>query len=701
MNVIVVPALPVLAARDIESHATSGSASSFSRRGRQGKIGTTFSLMEGQVHRHRIVLENAGTVPIGQIRITLAMTVQVDTATTVVETEVFESDPEAPGERAIHTLANTAGEVKKALVGAGGGGVGSLGAGGGGVFLWDEDALAWLAERLPLLPGDTVALPLTVDARRGIPSAELRICFARDVEAAHSRSLTVPFELNTTPALRLLGIEVQLFGTSMPDKLMVIGQERTPGAGTALSPALTDTDTALVIITMENPTDHPFEVTCNLRHSLLHEDSSEIEGEAASSVFASTFEGHCVQNLAVPVQRKHFSKIAHALSVAVVRRGDEEERVPANGMYEDGCGDGGEETMSGGGGMLSGMRLRSQQQHQQQQQQQQRQWRRQRHQQSQISAQVHDECIAVLDDVLEIFWKSSHGIVGSISLAQDGQHEHITLSDAMIRRLAPPLVSIACCIGRDPGDGALVYLAGELPQNATPRKVATAGRWASYSGIASATPAASTTLIESLRSSSYPSPTGFFRRSFSDASGEVTAIAARNDDNGSGRVGDGLLSAHRPPALDLARIELAESMLRGCAARCAVGDVVPISVTVCNTGSREAELRVRIVPFEWSGGAVIELRAEGMGVVERGDGGGSGGNPGFLWTGSLGTTFHAVPPGQSRAHTVHLCPLRAGRFGFAVAADPVPAVATATGRATDAGSWWSSHPMQLDVVLST
>ena len=118
VTAIVIPSLPVLTARDVYSNAspllTSRGAS---------KMSTMFSLMEGQVHLHQIYLENVGTVPVHQIRMTLRMVVDdreqkrtsssSSSSSRIVEVDVFASDENAPGTPARKRRGRTTSDISQ------------------------------------------------------------------------------------------------------------------------------------------------------------------------------------------------------------------------------------------------------------------------------------------------------------------------------------------------------------------------------------------------------------------------------------------------------------------------------------------------------------------------------------------------------------------------------------------------------------
>ena len=249
--------VPLLVVRDVELHAARSISSA-------SAPVTTLTLLDGQIHSHCIVLENVGFVSVGFV----SLKMKVMTAECVSEAVVLDSSADAAGSSAGATDA----------------------------FIWDNAALGQVKGNLPLNPGATLSFPVTIDAHKDIKAAELVVEYAMsDAPGTYVRSLILPFRMLHEPALRLMGIDVLPFG----DAAM-----RTLPSGTRLRGAAeSDSGVAIVVLTVENPTIHPFELMCTTVAMGSDKKYSK------QNDFAMTFEGKCCQRISLPILRSVFTGI--------------------------------------------------------------------------------------------------------------------------------------------------------------------------------------------------------------------------------------------------------------------------------------------------------------------------------------------------------------------------------------------------------
>ena len=588
---LVIPALPVLTARDVFSNASPLSKG-------KGKMATMFSLMEGQVHRHRIYLENVGTVPIHQLRITLRMMVvenkMLPSSTSIpsssssfssktqrptppqrtVDIDVFTSDKDAPGTPAKQR------KLRQAHNGHKDGGKGKTDLMEDDlheVFVWDESTLDNLRGSFPLSPGQIVELALTIDARRGIPSADLIASYAQNVSSKHSRALHVPFALTMEPALDILGIDVQLFGTSIPSALMALALPfSTSSSSIDIVCDSTDADTSLVVLNVENPTSHPFEVTCRVRAPT---PSTLTLGSSYESLFVSTFEGNSRQRLVVPVRRSTFK----------------------------GCTD-------------------------------------------------EKSTLRALDTVLDIYWKSSHGTIGSMSLI--GSESRLVLSDQMIKHLLPSDITVHCHLLGTPRGAPTAPSTAPSTASASTASASTAPIHQEQRATNAFSPSAKTPRLKtkqndsnhflppSFMTQSYPSPIPAFQQC------PPPRLASE-------------ANATKVPAATITK---------------RVGETVTVHVGVTNTTLRPLSFDVRLVPYMEKGGHVVlmdEMENEPTFTS----------NPGcFVWSGSLCKSVNELPPNDTVSQDIECCMLLPGEYKFAV-------LCTKKVEGTTGERCWSSHPL--------
>ena len=650
VTAVVIPALPILTARDVYSNASPLLTGT-------GKMSTMFSLMEGQVHSHQLYLENVGTVPIHQLRMTLSLVVENKTNTIntkegftlrTVEVDVFASDQNAPGTPA----------RKQSITLQGSSSSGSKSKNKYKktendpnededlcqVFVWNKEMLNNLRKSLPLLPGQICTLSLAVDARRGVPSANLMLSYAMDADATHTRCLNVPFALTMEPALNVKNIDVQFFDTSVPENVMTLMSQSTCSMNgdmaydkrcsekdATATASLTgtrdsmDTNVSLVILEVENPTSHPFEVTCRFR-TIIHDeegeegeegkdendaddadDADDESGETQSNVlpqqmhesmFVSTFEGNSIQHLVVPVQRDAFRDCD--------------------------CND-------------------------------------------------PKSCLRVLDALLDIYWKSSQGTIGSISLL--GRGSGVTLTSKMVRKLLPPSIRLSCRIVRgnsssnssngrsngksngssnDSNDGGNKK---RTTTTTTRRTTRTRKNDISYSPSKTPlrTPIRSNyskeqgikLLPPSFMKNSYPSPIPIYQKqSFTE-------------------------NNHSSQSNIRTTAEPFSSVVT-------VGETVTLRVVIRNIKSYSQTFTVKLVPYIERGDHVVVLdKALNSFNQESGS---------VIWSGSLSRTIEDLEPNEEISHVIEICVLLPGEYKFAV-----------TGCNQEV-QCWSSHPLVVNAV---
>ena len=631
----VISSLPILTARDVFSHE-----SPLTTQGKGEQLSTMFSLMEGQVHQHRIYLENVGTVPIHQIEMILRMaateeesgkggddggdgdvrskfrdgqTRKKNSKPRVVDVVVFTSDTSNTSSAQAPAVGKERGE---------GGKKDDDGNDGDDVdedddhechevFVWDQATLDDLKSHLPLAPGKSCTLSLTVDARRGVPSAQLIVIYAENKEAAHARRLHVPFALTMEPALTMASVDVQMFGHSTPKSLMVMVPP--PSAASTVNSTtvkeewslaashhhhlaaeeVTDTPLALVVLEVENPTPHPFDVTCRVRGPAAGSPPSPLASAARSddtsgqfyeSTFVTTFEGNSIQRLVVPVRRETFRHCTNEIT-----------------------------------------------------------------------------CLRALDTLLDIYWKSSHGIVGSISLL--GRESKVSLDSRMVRMLLPPLVDLECSV---------ITTCDGTEQAAPPPLVLDA-----TTTTTTTTTTSSSALPPNFLSSSYPSPIPTYQRKRAGSSADVGAAAER--------IVDADVSSRKQAACDMA---ISTTTV-------AVGDTVRVRFAVRNATSRvSTSYHVRIVPYMHRGSRVVLLDDDTWSplsmdkeevVTETSDC--------FVWSGSLCHTVRQLPRNETASHVIECCMFEPGEYKFAVLC-----VSLDNDEVQQVERCWSMHPAVVTVV---
>jgi hypothetical protein len=514
----VIPGLPILTAVDVFSHSSPLSTKS----GRKTtETGTMFSLMEGQVHQHQIYLENVGDVPVHQLRMVLrteeekrgsgdnrgdnrGRTSRLITCSLGPRDVVVFTSEEEEGEEA------TAAEEHD---------------GGHEVFVWDQTTLDDLRSQLPLAPGQSCTLSLTVDARRIVPFATLVISYSESSVASHTRRLNVPFSLTMEPSLTMRSVDVQAFGHSTPESLMAL----VPVSNGVVE-EMTDARLALVILEVENPTQHPFVVTCRVHRTLAdrspvsrrksEDTGSSRSGQTYESTFVATFEGNSIQRLVVPVSRENFRRCK---------------------MKEK-------------------------------------------------------DCLIALDTLMDIYWKSSHGTVGSISLL--GRESDVSLDRRMMRLLLPPLVSLSCTVTacneiEEVGEGEFPELSVNdkylttLRRAPPPAVLTTTTSSANTSNATSSSP-----LPPRFLTSSYPSPIPIYQE-------ERTCFS---EEEAEGEVDVTMFQA---------------GVIEGVSTTVSVGDSVRVSVSVRNVTTRppsssssSSSYCLRIVPYVHRGSRVVLLDEE-------------------------------------------------------------------------------------------
>ena len=316
VKVTVVPALPLLSARDAKYHMRWGSKSASTvSTSDEYSIGTKFSLMRGQKLKHQIILENTSAVSVGQLRIKVAIKYDSmdDMSKHVDMTDVLISHPSAPGaswqpdgkqsccKSALTTISTkTSNNCHAAIVADP----------AFGCFIWDIQSLEYLSTCLPMKPGDIVALPFTIDSRRSISSAEFIIFYAENEKTEYSRSLAIPLRFKSVPTLQLTSISAQELETSIPESLVgAFHKPRCKGENVKAPFKLqyTDTDRALIVIGIRNLSTHSFDVMCKLRPSQAGSDSDFPETTHNTVLHSLAVLSKCEQRLIFPLDRSLFT----------------------------------------------------------------------------------------------------------------------------------------------------------------------------------------------------------------------------------------------------------------------------------------------------------------------------------------------------------------------------------------------------------
>ena len=273
------------------SHATTNSQKSISRL--SGTNVTNLALLDGQVHNHGLLVQNVGRVPISYIRINLVLakrkiqrlrnrnhqqsvsgiTNKTDSLQRLNPVIIFSTlENEVPTS---YNYLNRDGDSKNANENH--------------VFHFDPAVLENLKMHLPLKPGEKITLPFTIDAQRDIPAAELIIYYGQDQIPDICRSLTTPFKMMTSSSLSIVSIDTVSFHDGILEEYGDFGALSNQFKNTSLirNNDSNNSDFFLVLL-VSNPTKRSFEISGYQHMDRIDDiDLPEIVGRKGSDTSSS------------------------------------------------------------------------------------------------------------------------------------------------------------------------------------------------------------------------------------------------------------------------------------------------------------------------------------------------------------------------------------------------------------------------------
>ena len=255
LQVNVLPKLPLLMIRDIR--AQSGQMSRMS-----GSNVTHLSLLDGQLHNHNLLLQNIGHVPVGYIKLQLTVGRRRHHRESDMRGIAFARSRVLSKPKFSLSRAKSVTVFSSLAADADGKDSPSLGNpkpervdddfASNDVFSWNKSTFELLKEKLPLAPGNTIILPITIDAQRDIPTAELKLEYGQISNTDIYRSITIPFKMVTTPSVEIMSIDIVPFEDSFDYE----------NSSSSLFVTNCESLKVMVVLVVNNPTKRSFEISC-------------------------------------------------------------------------------------------------------------------------------------------------------------------------------------------------------------------------------------------------------------------------------------------------------------------------------------------------------------------------------------------------------------------------------------------------------
>ena len=250
-TVDVLPKLPMLMVRDVRSQTHQRSRIS-------GSNVTSLSLLDGQVHKHNLLIQNTGSVPVAYIKLQLTLKRRKLTSydeNLSIKTSQTELMPNQSKQIMVFSSADP-GSFQEYLDKCG----------NDEVFSFDQNLFTSLQEKLPLKPGDKTYLPVTIDAQRDTPLAELSLEYGQEEKADVYRKINMPFKMVTTRSVEIVSINIVPFEDG-------VAAFRRDGYD------ICESFDFVVVLLINNPTKRSFEITCFGNQGNSKDSASLVSGE--------------------------------------------------------------------------------------------------------------------------------------------------------------------------------------------------------------------------------------------------------------------------------------------------------------------------------------------------------------------------------------------------------------------------------------
>ena len=272
----VLPPLPLMIARDIRNSSrfetgrgvgldsTSSSANKKISRF-SGSSVTNLALLDGQVHNHGLLVQNVGHVPIWYVRIILVLVKRqvskyVNTKGEPTLQDMQNSTETLKRLRPLTIFSTVDAEVS--LPRKDGNSITGSGPDSGSIFYFEPEVLENLKSQLPLKPGAKLTLPFTIDAQRDIPAAELIMHYGQSRIPAIYRSISMPFKMITSSSINILSIDTVSFDDGLLEDYGDFGALSGSQYKDSYGGNSNNNPNFFLVILVNNPTKRSFEISC-------------------------------------------------------------------------------------------------------------------------------------------------------------------------------------------------------------------------------------------------------------------------------------------------------------------------------------------------------------------------------------------------------------------------------------------------------
>jgi len=264
--------LPLMIIRDVRNNHVPLSTDNNQKSSRlSGTNVTNLALLDGQVHNHGLLVQNVGCVPISYIRIKLVLVKRkmkrlnktsyhqrrgianmrppAESLQRLNPVTIFSTiDNENPS--SFYQINDGDNNKKNNRITK-----------FSGVFYFEPDVLLNVKLQLPLASGAKVMLPFTIDAQRDIPAAELIIDYGQGETPAIYRSITMPYKMMTSSSIRIVSIDTASFQNGILEEYGDFGALSNQYNNNESSWNSNSNSNFFLILLVSNPTKRSFEIS--------------------------------------------------------------------------------------------------------------------------------------------------------------------------------------------------------------------------------------------------------------------------------------------------------------------------------------------------------------------------------------------------------------------------------------------------------
>jgi len=284
----------------------------------------------------------------------------------------------------------------------------------------------------------------------------------------------------------------------------------------------------------------------------------------------------------------------------------------------------------------------------------------------------HRSCLRALDTMLDIYWKSSHGTIGSISLI--GRDSSVALTSEMVKKLLPPPVTLSCHMIRASGghieSEKKVKSTVELKELEEQEKQEEQKEQEMV--VANSSPPRTPPTWKSKRSSAATLPASFMANSY------PSPIPTYHHQQ----------QQQQQQQQEQQLQQRSKTDMRYTIGR---GESVTIRMVMRNTTQQQFKsCKVRLLPYMKQGGHIIMLDEVGKPLSK--DGGC------FVWSGSLCRTIQSLEANEQITHDIECCMLLPGEYNFATVYSQLSSSGGEDTCMRVQEKCWGSHSIQITVA---